>query len=240
MSIPPLGLDGIRRTVNYGLSTDQTTWNFRSAFNVAALNCLEPQYANILPAYSGMLDRHERKLRRTGDAVVAAYRQQHGAAAHRAAFDTYMTQVYNYFALPPAHDAFCATALAIANESLLVETDQLDSFALSALQRFEGVFDNFYRSFEQYRVNLAAWDAEYGPPPTVFTPSTGLVALPAASGTLPQAIQDVDPGASVADSAPQIQLPPTVTLPGATPANTVSTPVVQAVPPTPEGDGTAN
>ena len=34
--------------------------------------------------------------------------------------------------------------------------------ATSALARFEGVFANFFREYEQYRVNSAAWDARYG------------------------------------------------------------------------------
>ena len=38
MTIPQLGPAGVRQTVNAGVSTNQTVWNVRSAFDVAALN----------------------------------------------------------------------------------------------------------------------------------------------------------------------------------------------------------
>ena len=50
MSIPRLGADGVRQTVNSGLSADERAWNFRAAWNVAALNCLAPEYQPILDA----------------------------------------------------------------------------------------------------------------------------------------------------------------------------------------------
>jgi hypothetical protein len=245
MFIPQVGIDGMRRTVNFGLSTDQTTWNFRSAFNVAALNCLEPEYVDILPAYASMLDRHKAKLRKTSDSLLAAYRTQHGASGYRNAFDGYMTQVYNYFALPPTHSGFCQVALQIARESLLVQPDQLDTFAIGALARFEGVFEGFFRSYDQYRVSLASWDAEYGPPPPVMTytsqpqvatvqglPGTGTVNTSATYGPSASAAQPVLVAAtpvvqslpSASDSLPQA-------IPGFDPgASTtfVSQPVVQA------------
>ena len=38
MTIPAVGADGVRRTINTGLDRDDTIWHVRSAWNVAALN----------------------------------------------------------------------------------------------------------------------------------------------------------------------------------------------------------
>lgn len=74
-----------------------------------------------------------------------------------------MTQVYNYFALPPAIDNFCAVAFSVSQEAMAVDSADLDSFAERALPRVEAVFEDFFRAFEQYRVDLAAWNSKYGP-----------------------------------------------------------------------------
>ncbi|WP_209347054.1 hypothetical protein [Pontixanthobacter sp. CEM42] len=171
MYIPPRGSDGLRRTINYGLSKPQTLWNLRSALNVAALNCLDPQYVSILPAYRSLLERHRNKLKRTNDSILAQYRADYGRT-YRAEYDGYMTQVYNYYALPPAKTQFCRTAAAIANESLTVEVGQLDLFASINLPRIEQVFDNFYSAYEKYQVDVVAWDAEYAPKPVPVVASS--------------------------------------------------------------------
>ena len=178
MAIPPVGPDGVRRTVNYGLSTAQTIWNVRSALNVAALNCLEPEHAEILPAYKSLLERGEKALARTNRNLLAQYRESYGSEG-RAAYDRYMTQVYNYFALPPALDEFCDVSQQVARESLLVEPDEIDSFALRSLPVLEAVFEDFFSSYEQYRTAVASWDAEYGPP----QPAATLVSGPGAANT---------------------------------------------------------
>ncbi len=162
MAIPAVGLDGTRLTVNTGLSTAQTTWNLRSALNVAALNCDEPQYAAILGNYTSFLDRFERPLRATSGKVLEEFRAKHGRSAGQSQFDHYMTQVYNYFALPPAIGQFCNTALAVSADSTLVAAADLDSFAARALPQLEAVFDDFFRSYENYERNLASWNATYG------------------------------------------------------------------------------
>ena len=39
MELPPPGPNGLRVTINSDLDRDATLWHFRSAWNVAALNC---------------------------------------------------------------------------------------------------------------------------------------------------------------------------------------------------------
>ncbi|MXO62364.1 hypothetical protein GRI48_04990 [Altererythrobacter oceanensis] len=173
MVIPRVGFDGVRQTVNANLTPAQMTWNLRSALNVAALNCLDPQHAAILPNYKALLDNHASALSAANRALASEFRQKYGAT-YRDVQDSYMTQVYNYFALPPAQDAFCDVALSVSTELLAVEKGNLDSFSAIALPRIEGVFENFFRAYEQYRVDLAAWDSRYGPP-VVTTTATGYV-----------------------------------------------------------------
>lgn len=161
MLIPMVGADGIRQTVNARLSSAQRVWNMRSAFNVAALNCLEPRYAPILEGYKHYLNTHKKALTKTNKDVEAEWKKLHGAGYARLR-DSYTTQVYNYFALPPVLPQFCDTALAISQESMTVPAAEFEPFSQRSLDRLEMVFETFFRSFEQYRVDVAAWDAKYG------------------------------------------------------------------------------
>lgn len=161
MVIPPVGADGVRQTVNANISTAQRTWNLRSAYVVASLNCLGAEYTPILEGYKRFLDMHGRDLGKVNAAVEREWKDRHGNGYKRAR-DSYTTQVYNYFALPPALPQFCNAALKMSEESLSVAPGQLDAFAFTALSGLEAVFDQFYRDFDQYRVELAQWDAQYG------------------------------------------------------------------------------
>lgn len=163
MVIPQIGADGVRQTVNANLSPAQTTWNLRSALNVAALNCLETKHMGILPNYKTFLTAHAGSLSATNRTLAGEFRKRFGPT-YRDAQDSYMTQVYNYFALPPALDNFCDVSLEVSNDLRAVPKGQLDLFAATALPRIETVFENFYRAYEQYRTDLAAWDASYGRP----------------------------------------------------------------------------
>lgn len=174
MAIPPVGADGIRQTVNANISDNQRTWNLRSGLNVAALNCLRPEHVALVGNYRELLKKHSRELSRTNSALGSEYRKRYGSG-YRNDQDAYMTRVYNYFALPPALPKFCDAALTVSNDLRAVPVGQLGAFSVTALPRLEAVFENFYRSYEQYRVNLAAWDAAYGVPAagaSPFGPST--------------------------------------------------------------------
>ena len=164
----PLVANGVRQTVNANLTPSQTTWNLRSALNVAALNCPEPMRTSIVDNYGAFLKRNARQLSATNRALQSEFRQKYGAT-YRDVQDSYMTQVYNYFALPPALKNFCDVSYSVSQEVLLAEPNTLDSFAAVALPRIESVFNDFYRAYEQYRVDLAAWDSRYGPPSVTTT-----------------------------------------------------------------------
>jgi hypothetical protein len=162
MALPAVGLDGNRLTINSGLTTAQTTWNLRSGLNVAALNCLEPEHAAILGNYTEFLTKFERPLKKTSGTILEEFRGRFGRSQGQNEFDGYMTQVYNYFALPPSLDQFCDAALLVSADSTLVAPTDLDSFAARALPRLEAVFQDFFRSYENYERSLASWTAAYG------------------------------------------------------------------------------
>ncbi|RDC59360.1 hypothetical protein HME9302_00547 [Alteripontixanthobacter maritimus] len=183
MSIPFRGPDGQRQTVNYGISQAQTLWNFRSAMNVAALNCLAPKYAPILDAYTGLLDNNKKVLSSANKTVESEFRERYGKAEFRSELDNYMTRVYNYYALPPVTKNFCDTALSISPAVAMLEGATLPAFAMGALPQFEEVFEDFYTQYEQYRVNVAAWDAEYNPRPALVTTFPDM-APPESSGVM--------------------------------------------------------
>lgn len=175
LAIPPLNALGVRQTVNAGISPAQITWNLRSAYNVAALNCLQPEHAQIVVNYREFLKTHAKKLTAVNKAVDQEFKAKHGARFIPPR-EAYMTQVYNYFALPPTLPSFCDAALAMSNEGATVKSADIDSFAARSLPQIEAVFLRFYRSYDQYRTDLAAWQAKYTVPGS--TPAPVAITLP--------------------------------------------------------------
>ena len=47
-------------------------------------------------------------------------------------------------------------------EAAQAKPGELNVFAQQALPRMEAVYEKFFSAYEQYRVDLAAWDARYG------------------------------------------------------------------------------
>ena len=193
MTIPMVGLTGVRQTVNANLTPAQTTWNLRSALNVAALNCLDVKHTGLVENYGAFLKRNAKELSAANRALQSEFRQRYGAT-YRDVQDSYMTQVYNYFALPPAKGDFCDMSFTISNELLQIAPKDLDTFAAIALPRIEAVFEDFFRAYEQYRVDLTAWDSQYGPP-TVTTTVQGY------TNPLDPSVT-VAPGTTLVDSMP--------------------------------------
>lgn len=180
LAVPPLGLNGVRMTVNTGITPAQTLWNLRSAYNVAALNCLNPEHADILVGYKKFLTGNKKALAAANKAVDSEYRKRFGTDWIRPR-EAYMTQVYNYFAYPATVSKFCDAALIMARESMLVKPADLPSFAERNLAFLDGVFNQFFLTYEQYLADAAAWDAKYAPTSVaapVVLPEVGAAAAP--------------------------------------------------------------
>lgn len=178
LTIPVANAFGVRQTVNAGISDAQRIWNVRSAYNVAALNCLKPEQAEILNGYKHYLKAHAKQLNAANKAVDADFRKKYGSAFIRPR-EAYMTQVYNYFASPPTLPGFCDAAVLVARDSLTVKkATDVPAFSERSMLAFEAVFENFYRAFEQYRVDAAAWDARYAPTTAQLPATAATVTAP--------------------------------------------------------------
>jgi len=182
MIVPVLAVDGSRRTVNSGISAAQSLWNLRSAYNVAALNCVGPQYEPILAGYKDFLKKHVKSLTAANKELDKEFKSRFGAKSVRER-EAYQTQVYNFFALPPVVPALCNAAMGLAVDLQAVPAGQLDGFAVSGLAKAEAPFKEFFNSYDQYRADLAAWEARYGAGASASAPSgtTPVAAAPTVS-----------------------------------------------------------
>ena len=184
-AIPPIGADGAYRTINTDLSPAATIWHVRSALNVAALGCRGEQEAAIVANYNAVLATKKALLKAAFAQTEAQARKNGGD--WRDAHDREMTQTYNFFAQPPAKQRFCEVAAQVAAEAATVPAQEFDAFAGPALARLEAPFTDFYRQFDQYRRDLAAWDAADRTRQTALAAAPGSVRIAIASETAPVA-----------------------------------------------------
>lgn len=154
------------------LSADETAWHLRVGLNVAALACREDEAAEIVAGYNAMLAIDRAPLAAALAGVEANYRARYGAA-WQARDDADMTRLYNFYATPTAHVAFCATARVLVAQVATVEPGQFYAFARSALPQLEQAFaapawqPPAYAVAANARVPLAPGrpDDEAAPPP---------------------------------------------------------------------------
>ncbi len=163
MAVPALRADGLRDTPMRDIDDNEKLWYFRAAFNVAALNCQNPQHFRIADDYNLFLKTHKRELDRINKIVEDKYRKRYGTGYARIR-DTENTQVYNFFAFPPVKSDFCNAALVLGQEAAALPSKELVTFSARALPALEGVFDRFYASYESYQTDLQKWIALYGSP----------------------------------------------------------------------------
>ncbi len=163
MKIPPLGPDGRRITVNSNLSDDRLVWHLRSAWNVAALNCLAPEFDPILQGYRAFLANNVRGLRAVNTRIEKTYtdrfRVRRDAVVAR---DAETTQVYNFFANPAARGGFCLAALDVANRYLAAPKTLPLPFAQANFATMLAPHEDFFNQYEAYQRASAEWDAKYG------------------------------------------------------------------------------
>ena len=161
MQVPPLLATGLRYSVNREITPAQMTWNLRSAYNVAALNCHGPSHAEIVPSYRAFLKVHAKGLAAANRKVDSEFREKHGSK-FVAPREKYMTEVYNHFASPPTLPAFCDAIVAVSRELKTIKPAELSTFAARSLPSVEIVFDDFYHRYAQYQADLAAWERQFG------------------------------------------------------------------------------
>jgi hypothetical protein len=163
MAMPGRGVDGRWQTVNTNLTDDQLVWNMRSAWNVAALNCLDARYQPILDGYSAFLKRNTKPLKAVNDRLEKTYGARYKSRREAmVARDGYTTKVYNFFSLPPARTPFCEAALTMSQQALQSPPKDPLSFSRTHFDGMLAPFDQFYNDYEAYQVASAQWDAQYG------------------------------------------------------------------------------
>lgn len=167
LDLPDSDGNGGYRTINSGIGGDEAMWHLRSALNVAALSC----GGTVADDYNAVLSRHK-------TALAKAYKVE--ATEHRgnAAMDRHITQIYNYFAQPPAQGGFCAVATDVTREARAVAPGRFAGFATTALARLETPFTSFYSEYAAYERDLAAWQRGELKAPAA---RTALAAAPAAA-----------------------------------------------------------
>ncbi len=177
--VPPFGADGVRVTPNRGISSEEQIWHLRAALNVAALACQGPVWDEISRNYNQYITLHKARLAQTTKLVDADFVKRYPGRNGLRVRDTKMTELYNYFALPPVHSEFCDVSLAKTRELIALPTASLPTYSVTALGEVDGVFIRFYNAFEQYQRDLADWNLRYGPQaqmiPASTTPTTAPV-----------------------------------------------------------------
>jgi hypothetical protein len=161
--LPPYAADGMRTTPNRGLSREEAIWNFRSAINVAALNCQGPVWGVIAQNYNRLIVVHKARLTQSNTAVDGEYRKRFPGQNALRVRDTRTTELYNYFALPPVREQFCNAALTKSQEALTVPVAAFPDYAVAGLTDFDNIFLNFYDAYAKYERDLADWNLKHGP-----------------------------------------------------------------------------
>ena len=177
MTIPPIGLDGVRVTPNRGLSRDEQIWHFRSALNVAALNCQGPVWGQIANEYNKFIVIHKVLLSKTSKAVDREYVKRYPSQNGLRIRDTKLTDLYNYFALPPVRAQYCDMSLRKLTEANQVPKEALAEYAIGGLIDIDTLFVNFYDAYVKYQGDLADWNMKYAPKP-VYAPPNNIMAPP--------------------------------------------------------------
>ena len=170
-SVPPIGADGIRVTPNRSLSSNEAVWNFRSAMNVAALNCRGPVWDQIADNYNAFIKNNRLTLKKISRAIDREYRGRYRGQNSARVRDTKLTDLYNYYSLFAVKQEFCDITYAKSVEAATVSYKILPEFSAPALAEIDGVFIRFFNAFAQYQADLAEWNRLYASPAPAPTTS---------------------------------------------------------------------
>ncbi len=162
--LPPLDSTGRYITLNSGATGERAFWHVRVALNVAAIGCRGERELEMIDAYNRFVRAHNRTMTAAERKVIADLRTEtrtNGIAAR----DALSTSLFNYFAQPPAQREFCAVAVDLAQQAASAPASELIPSSRDWLDRLDKPFTDFYAAFAKYKVDAAAWDAAYAPPP---------------------------------------------------------------------------
>ncbi|MBB4154688.1 hypothetical protein GGQ80_002604 [Sphingomonas jinjuensis] len=156
MPLPPAGSapgqslpDAEAATINSGIGAEEALWHLRAGLNVAALACGD---AAVVTQYNGWLVENRVALKQ-------AYAAENAAHPGKGELDRHMTQLYNFFAQPPAQRRFCAAASGVAGRVSAPGVVPAGE-APGAVVELETPIRDYYRAYGDYRRALAAWQAQ--------------------------------------------------------------------------------
>lgn len=159
--VPPRDATGRYVTINSGITGERAFWQLKTGLNVAAIGCRGPEEATLVSAYNQIIKSHTRTIQAAEKKVIADL----GKASRTSGVkerDKLSTQLFNYFAQPPAQRPFCERALVLAQTLATTPSAQLFANAGEQLATLDQPFTDFYAAFERYKAEAAAWDAQYG------------------------------------------------------------------------------
>lgn len=196
--LPGRGIDGRFVTANSGVTGERAFWQLKIGLNVAAIGCRGLEEATLISAYNNIIKAHGKTIRDTEKSVIRDLGKEtktNGTAAR----DRLSTQLFNYFAQPPAQRAFCARANEIAQMVSTTPSAQLLEQAPAHLVQLDQPFVDFYEAYAKYQADVAAWDARYAPQPAPL----GTAAVPS-----PLSAGPADTGATTTSTTPPPSIPP--------------------------------
>ena len=169
--LPGRAIDGHFVTANSNVTGDRAFWQLKIGLNVAAIGCRGLEETTLVSAYNNIIKAHGKVIKSTEKSVITQLGKENrnNGIAPR---DRLSTQLFNYFAQPPAQRAFCARANEIAQLVSSEPTAQVIAQAPAHLSRLDQPFLDFYEAYAAYQVEAAAWDAKYAPVPVTTAPAT--------------------------------------------------------------------
>lgn len=166
--LPGRGIDGHFVTANSGISGDRAFWQLKIGLNVAAIGCRGTEEATLVSAYNNIIKAHAKAIKSTEKTVIADLGKANKTNGIKER-DRLSTQLFNYFAQPPAQRAFCARANEVAQLVSSTPAAQVIAQAPGHLAALDQPFLDFYEAYARYQLDAASWDAKYAPPPAIMT-----------------------------------------------------------------------
>lgn len=175
--LPGRAIDGRFVTANSNITGDRAFWQMKIALNVAAIGCRGLEEATMVSAYNNIIKTHGKAIKATEKSVISDLAKANKTNGIKER-DRLSTQLFNYFAQPPAQAAFCARANEIAQIVSTTAPADVVAQAPGHLARLDQPFIDFYEAYARYQLDVMAWDAKYAPPPPIMSAPAPLTTSP--------------------------------------------------------------
>lgn len=162
LALPPRAADGTFMTPNARVAGSRAFWQVRIALNVAAIGCRGSEEATMIAGYNNFVKLYAAPIRNTERSVISELATATGTNGV-AARDKLSTELFNYFAQPPAQRKFCAVATDMVGRVNATPAAQAITMAPAWLAELDQPFSDFYTAYATWQTDAAAWDRTYGP-----------------------------------------------------------------------------